>query len=184
MKKKSFKRMIRQTRIAIIRSGWKKAEYLKKHNIFASMGNDCYYHPNTLPPEPFLVEIGNNVAISSGVRLMTHSIVHAVFNREEKTNKYVYRFGKIIIEDNVYIGADAKINFGVTIGTKSIVAAGAVVTKDVPAGSVVAGVPAKVIGTYEETKRKTLEYSQKFGEIGSDRSIEHLKQILDNREEH
>ena len=184
MKKKSFKRVIKHIKMVMIRSGWKKADYLKKKNIFACMGDDCYYHPNTLPPEPFLVKIHNNVIISSGVRLMTHSIVHAVFNREENTNEYVYRFGEIIIEDNVYIGADAKINYDVTIGANSIVAAGAVVTKDVPSGSVVAGVPAKVIGTYEETKKKALEYSQQFGDIGSDRSVEHLKQILDERDAH
>ena len=182
MNKRLFKRIVRQMRITVIRSGWKKAAYLKKQDVFATMGDGCYYHPNTLPPEPFLLKIGNNVIVSSGVRFMTHSIVHAVFNREENTDKYVYRFGEINIEDNVYIGADVKINYGVTIGTKSIVAAGAVVTKDVPSGSVVAGVPAKVIGTYEETKRKALEYSQQFGDIGSDRSIEHLKEILDNRD--
>ena len=58
--------------------------------------------------------------------------------------------------NNVAIGANAIVNFGVIIGDNCIVAAGAIVIKDIPNGSVVAGVPAKVIGTYEESKRKAL----------------------------
>ena len=50
------------------------------------------------------------------------------------------------IGDHVWIGADARILKGVTIGDGAVVAAGAVVTKDVPAGAVVGGMPAKVIG--------------------------------------
>ena len=181
MNKSQFKRIILQSRIMMIRSGWNKSKYLKKHKIFASIGENCYYNPNILPAEPFLVEMGNNVAVSAGVRLITHSIAHIVFNREEGTNEYLSRFGKVVLEDNVYIGADAIINFGVTIGANSIVAAGAIVTKDVPSGSVVAGVPAKVIGTYEETKKKALEHSKQFGDVGSDRTVAHLKQILEEK---
>lgn len=53
----------------------------------------------------------------------------------------------IIIGENVWIGADARINKGVTIGDNSIVAAGSVVTKNVPANCIVAGNPAKVVKT-------------------------------------
>jgi len=51
----------------------------------------------------------------------------------------------VIIEDDIWIGANAVVLPGVTIGHHSVVAAGAVVTKDVPPHSLVAGVPAKVI---------------------------------------
>ena len=53
----------------------------------------------------------------------------------------------IVIEDNVWIGANVAIMPGVTIGKHSVVAAGSVVTTDVPPDSVVAGVPAKVVRT-------------------------------------
>jgi acetyltransferase-like isoleucine patch superfamily enzyme len=51
----------------------------------------------------------------------------------------------VVIEDDIWIGANAVILPGLTIGHHSVVAAGAVVTKDVPPHSLVAGVPAKVI---------------------------------------
>jgi len=57
---------------------------------------------------------------------------------------------EVVIKRNAYIGAGAIILPGVTIGEYSIVAAGSVVTKDVPPRTVVAGVPARVIGTVDE----------------------------------
>jgi acetyltransferase-like isoleucine patch superfamily enzyme len=57
----------------------------------------------------------------------------------------------IIIEDNAWIGAGAIILDGVRVGRGAVVASGAVVTKDVPPGTVVAGVPAKVVQTITET---------------------------------
>lgn len=159
---KVLKRALINFKLIITRSGWKKAKWLKKHRIFYHIGEHCYYHPNALPAEPLLVYLHDNVVISTGVRLITHSAVSVVFNYEDKQNKYLFRKGKIEIHSNVYIGADAIINYGVTIGENSIVAAGAVVTKDVPAGSVVGGVPARVIGKYEEVKKKHLEWSKKF----------------------
>lgn len=60
----------------------------------------------------------------------------------------------VIIGDNVWIGSNATILPGVTIGNNSIVAAGAVVTKDVPENTVVAGVPAKVMKQIPDSKAK------------------------------
>lgn len=63
----------------------------------------------------------------------------------------------VVIEDNCFIGFHAIVLMGVTVGKGSIVGAGAVVTKDVPPGSVVAGNPARVITTVEQLIEKRKE---------------------------
>ena len=156
------KRIWLQFRLTTIRDGWKKAEYIKKKGIFHYVGQNCFYAPIYLPAEPELVSLHDNVVISAGVRLVTHSVAHIVFNTEEKTNKYLCRYGKIEIFDNVYVGADAIIQFGTTINRNCIIAAGAIVTKDIESDSVVAGVPARKITTYEEAKAKARAYSDSF----------------------
>lgn len=68
-----FRRYYRQIRLLTIRDGWKKMAYIKKHNIFAEIGEHCYFQSNILPAEPFLVHFKNNVAVSAGVRLWNSS---------------------------------------------------------------------------------------------------------------
>jgi acetyltransferase-like isoleucine patch superfamily enzyme len=58
----------------------------------------------------------------------------------------------IVVGRNVWLGADVKVLAGVTIGENAIVAAGSVVTKDVPANMVVAGSPARIIREVKENK--------------------------------
>ena len=82
-----------------------KMEYIKKHGMFGAVGENCYFQSNILPAEPFLVYLHDNVAISAGVRIITHSALNTVFNHEEKTDQYLCRFGKVEIGNNVYVGA-------------------------------------------------------------------------------
>lgn len=89
------------------------------------------------------------VIIGSHVNLAQGITVTALNHNFEDSNKRIDEQGvstsAVIIEDDIWIGANAVILPSVTIGHHSVVAAGAVVTKDVPPHSLVAGVPAKII---------------------------------------
>lgn len=89
------------------------------------------------------VTIGNNCCTGQGTIIT--ALIHNFDETKKRINEQGVSVKPIIIEDDVMIGANASIMPGVRIGTHSIVAAGAVVTKDVPPHSLVAGVPAKLI---------------------------------------
>lgn len=84
--------------------------------------------------------VGNNVIISYNSLLLTGGL-----DLEKFPDAKCHLVKDIFLEDNVWIGAGSIILPGVKIGSNSIVAAGCVVTKDVPSNVVVAGIPAKVI---------------------------------------
>lgn len=154
----------------------KKADWLRKHNVFHYMGDNVNYKTTKLPAEPFLVAIHDNVYLAADVRLVTHSLTSTVFNNKTKSRRFYAPYGKIEIHSNVFVGAGATIMYGVTIGENCIVAAGAIVTKDVPSGCVVGGIPAKVIGTFDESMRKADEASAAFaGKARSRQVIDMLK---------
>ena len=93
------------------------------------------------------VTIGHNVVISERVAIRD-SDNHVVWEKDNQTDKEAKPMSSpVVIEDHVWIGMNAIILKGVTIGEGSIIAAGSVVNKDVPAHCMAAGVPAKVIKT-------------------------------------
>lgn len=96
------------------------------------------------------IVVGNNVLIGSGV-LITDNDAHGIssFFRNDKS-KILSK--KIIIEDDVFIGARAIILKGVTIGKGAVVGAGSIVSKNVDAFAIVAGNPAKKIGDTRDEK--------------------------------
>lgn len=95
------------------------------------------------------VEIGNNVWIAPRTSIISFSHEHTLqcHINDSAISKYGNgkQYGKIIIEDNVWIGAHSIILKGVTIGEGSVIGAGSVILQDVPKFTVVAGVPAKII---------------------------------------
>ena len=110
------------------------------------------------------ITVGKNVFINTGCRfqdqggirigndvLIGHNVVLATLNHDfAPYNRATMHPAPVHIEDRVWIGANATVVPGVTIGENSIVAAGAVVTKDVPPNTIVGGVPAKVLKKIDE----------------------------------
>lgn len=115
------------------------------------------------------IDIGKNVFINAccnfqdqgGVTIMDgaligHQVVLATINHGFAPEKRQWNLpAPIVIGRNVWIGSHATILQGVTVGDNAIVAAGAVVTRDVPPGTIVGGVPAKHIKTIAEAEKAT-----------------------------
>jgi len=91
----------------------------------------------------WLIEIGDNVVFAPQVYLLAH-------DASTKRPIGYTKIAKIKIGDNAFIGARALIMPGVSVGKNAIVAAGSVVVKSVPDGTIVGGNPAKVIGTTDD----------------------------------
>ncbi len=110
---------------------------------FVKIGKHCSVHS-------FSVIYGDGgVTIGDYVRIATHCVIVPNNHKFDDPTKNIYDQGlerkEIIIKDDVWLGAGVTVLAGVTIGAHSVVAAGAVVTKDVPEYSVVGGVPAKIL---------------------------------------
>jgi acetyltransferase-like isoleucine patch superfamily enzyme len=131
-----------------------------------TIGHDCLIGS--------FVEIQKNVVIGNKVRVQSHSFIcegvtiednvfvghHVVFindNYPRATNKKGepitpsdWKLLPIVIQKGAAVGSGAVLLGGITVGEKAIVGAGSVVTKNVPARSIVAGNPAKIIGTVKD----------------------------------
>lgn len=123
------------------------ASYLARWGGLHSVGDSVRINLGCNITDPTLVRIGNNMTLSD-CTLLGHDGVIRILNT--RFDKKLDAVGPIDIRDNCFIGHGAIVMPRVTIGPDSIVAAGAVVTKDVAPGMVVGGNPAKVICTTEE----------------------------------
>lgn len=95
------------------------------------------------PTHCFLITIGDDVTMSIRVTVMAH-------DASTKKNLGYTKIGQVHIGNHVFIGANTTILPGVTIGDYAVIGAGSIVTHDVPAKTVVAGIPAKEICSVDE----------------------------------
>ncbi|WP_395549349.1 MULTISPECIES: acyltransferase [unclassified Lacrimispora] len=174
MKKVGIIRQVKNFILGIVR-GYNTPEQLRKRG--AVIGNDVELWTSKIDKSrAYLLEIGNNVIISDA-RILLH-------DASTKIGIGYVKVGKVIIGNDVFIGADAIILPGVHIGNRVIVGAGSVVTKDIPDNSIAAGVPARVIEKYDDyvLKHKSLMKSLPKFEIywpnKTDAEIENMKKKL------
>jgi len=162
------------------------SEYFRKQG--AKIGANSRIEIRSLGAEPFLVSIADHCTIGPSVRFVTHDGAVWLFSEE---NPCLQKFGLIKVLDNCFIGVNAIIMPGVTIGPNAIVAAGAVVTKDVPPDVIVGGNPARIISNLDEYKQKVMDLWENQKPNGYFEGIESQdkltpKQIQDmkNRDRH
>ena len=127
--------------------------YWRKKGL--TIGDGCQIYSSTqFGSEPYLITVGNNVRINSGVIFVTHDGGVWVLRNLKEGYKDIDIFGSIRIGNNVHIGTNAIIMPGVEIGDNSIIGCGAIVTKSIPDNSIAVGVPARVIETIDEYEKK------------------------------
>ena len=113
------------------------------------IGDNCRIFTSFFSKEPSLITVGNNTTISTNVKFCTHD------NSVKKLDiQGTDVYGKIEIGNNCFIGMDALLMYGIKIGDNSIISAGAVVTKNIPEGTVWGGNPAKYICDVEDFKKR------------------------------
>ncbi|MFZ1322521.1 MAG: acyltransferase [Ignavibacteria bacterium] len=109
----------------------------------ARIGKNCKISSHTFICEG--VHIGDNVFVGHNVTFINDKYPRATAAGGQLQTEEDWNVVEIYIKDGVSIGSSATIMCGVTIGENSIIAAGAVVTKDIPANVIAGGVPAKIM---------------------------------------
>ena len=146
---------------------------------FGSIGKNCRIHPDCRISDPDKVIIGDNVFIQdstlasygglyigNNVGIAVKCIILTIEHEYKNTTAIPYGpnilVKPVVINDNVWVGAGARIMPGVEIGEGAIVSMGSVVSKDVPPCAIVFGVPARVIGYRDKDEYEKLKQDKAF----------------------
>ena len=149
---KNMKKIFLLLKELFIRATKSGVDYARYKGV--KIGSNCRIYTRSFGSEPWMITIGNKVTITSGVILLTHDGSTWLMN-DEKGRRYLFR--RVKIGNNVFIGVNSIIMPGVKIEDNVIIAAGSIVTKSVPSGVIIAGNPAKIIGSYETYRNDVLE---------------------------
>jgi acetyltransferase-like isoleucine patch superfamily enzyme len=118
-----------------------RIKYLRR-KLGMKIGQRCRIRTMAFSTEPYLIEIGDHVAIAANTQFITHDGATWCFEEDVDGGGI---FGKIVIGNNVFVGINCIILSNTTIGDNCIVGAGSVVRGNFPENSIIAGNPAQVI---------------------------------------
>lgn len=130
--------------------------YLRSNGMVIG-NNTVIYSPNNCvidQTRPWMIEIGDNVSITTGVTILTHGYDWSVF--KGMYGDVLGSAGRVKIGNNVFIGMNSTILKGVTIGNNVVIGANSLINKNVPDNSVVVGNPQRTvcdIDSYLEKRR-------------------------------
>lgn len=126
-------------KLMMLVSNERRIRWLRRDGV--RIGEDCLIYTTLFSTEPYLVKIGNHVAVSSGTQFISHDASPFLFDDHPDMDV----FGEIEIGDNTFIGVGCLILPGTRVGRNCIIGAGSVVRGPIPDDSVVFGNPAKVV---------------------------------------
>lgn len=191
--------MIEQLKKIIFREKYNSYTYIKHlRKLGMKIGEEVLIvNPKNVDIDgtrPWLIEIGNNVTITSGVTILTHGYDWSVIMNKYDGQMYASS-GKVKIGNNVFIGTKATILKGVEVGDNVIIGANSLVNKNIPSNVVVAGNPAKVIMSIEEYKNKrkgeylneakelAIEYYNRYNKKPTMKEFDEFFMIMQRRDE-
>jgi acetyltransferase-like isoleucine patch superfamily enzyme len=119
--------------------------YATEYEALIQIGNNVFFNDNSYVTAAFGIQIGDNCLIGSNVLISDNSHGASVLTPAPRSMEPLVGRGRIVVGENVWICNNCVITSGITIGSNSILAANSVVVRDVPSGSIVGGVPARII---------------------------------------
>lgn len=154
-------RRIRQLFLSRILGSSDTGAFVCLHTVLHDPGNIHLGKRSVVNAHCILDGRGGELRVGDDVDIGTHTHIWTL-EHDQNDSSHATRGGSVTIEDHVWIASRVTILPGVELGRGAVVAAGAVVTKNVPAMAIVGGVPAKVIGERENPLTYELNYSPRF----------------------
>ena len=153
----------------------KPIKYMKKVGVNFLDGKVHIYGNVAWGSEPWIITLGENVYITDGVKFITHDGGTLLYRKQIPDLEITK---PITVGDNVFIGTRSIIMPGVHIGNNVIIAAGSVVSKDLPDNGVYGGVPAKFIKPMDEYFEKIQQESLHLGHLKGKEKDRELRKVL------
>lgn len=132
-------------------------------NKFYRIGRNVKLYTLNFGTEPWLISIGDNVTVAADVTFVTHDVscyhIARILNIGENS---VDKIGSITLMDNCFIGTKTILMPNTSVGRNSIIAAGSIVTKDIPNNEVWGGAPARYIMDVSDYAKRVVDASKNY----------------------